>query len=275
MSGPVISLDEARTRFAHRIEARAARDRSWREATAKRIVEAEDVTLETVAAEQRARWLAELASWPEPFQRAARDVVLHLTEPERVLTHDGVEKIEERRNQRCADDGRRWVWLNYSSMLRQELDDLRAAITTLRSAQGQKSRAWIPRRRQELAAARGSLLITLWLFGHKKILRSELEPEARAWRAAAPEQLRENAKIRAQWAHEIRTRLKGGVYDYGPKKGQRLVRKFRSQLEAEHRQRDAAAAAFLDQARAVETEPDPLVAWGLYSRVHRRAEAPA
>jgi hypothetical protein len=68
------------------------------------------------------------------------------------------------------------------------------------------------------------------------------------------------------FAERIRARLAGGVYVQGSRKGQPLDDVYRISLERQAAQHDQERLEYDTKRAALEAEPDPLVALGIYTR---------
>jgi hypothetical protein len=137
-AAPLVSLDAARARFAER-----AAERAERNAT---LAHREDLERQAFADRERARWLADLDTWPEPFRRRLRDDVVQRTFESDVCT------------------AVRW---------------LRSAAAELRAARGAPRRVKCHRAKQ-LESAKADLLEVLWTWGRRRIDPAEVVRWARA-----------------------------------------------------------------------------------------------
>jgi hypothetical protein len=267
---PVISLDAARERFAPNCAARKARQAETRAASE----EAAARELAARAAAERERWIADLATWPPPFQRALHQHVEIRTSLDRLRDvadgfniSAGPEWVDTCRGCAGAADvptiGHSSGHAYYRS-LRSALGELQAAATRLRAAQTQ--RRLVAQRRTELGHAKRGVLKVLWLFGRRRILRQELEPPVLDELARESKRIPERIESERRQIAEIRERLRRGQYKLGPKAGRRLSAEVRAQLERKVEQLEEESAREKLRLAALAAEPDPLRAWGLYAR---------
>jgi hypothetical protein len=267
----VIDFAVARARFADRVAAREARNADEvRRLAMERVGAARVDCVTPIAMGPREQWLADLETWPLPFQRALRSYVQRCTEP-RNLAYSGRDCSRSAHGywEKCRNAGPRKPGGpfedGFAYRLSRNASTLHGAARALRQARAMGQRSRIERRQRELKEARKSLLRTLWMYGLRRIVRAELEPVLREDLARERDRRERSIWYCGKELRQLEDRLRIGVYLKGKKKGQ--------PLEADYREAMNKGIGRLHQLIAererglsrLDAEPDVLRAWGLYS----------
>jgi hypothetical protein len=204
----LIDYDAARRHFAPRVEARAERN--------ARLAAREAEALEAHAAAERAKWLADLETWPAAFRRELRPIIEHRCKPDLVRDRTyGAAGLEAKRR------GGRVVESYHQTFEEEVLANLRQLQRWRRERD--TCRLWDD--------ARSKLLLTLFAWGRRRIQRAELEPIA-AERVEGYQEHQSNLLARAtKRAAELEERLAAGLCTKGARKGQPLGQASRGNLE--------------------------------------------
>jgi hypothetical protein len=293
----LISFDAARARFADRIAQRALRMQTIPDAACVVADRCEEPSFDFDAfSEQlRARWNAEADTWPRAFRGPARSRIAHWTHPgelyrrrRRTADDQGVDPIEEYRSGRrrgsnfdtfpgtlevLRGEGFHEITVRLVRLIRAHAAELRRR----RAVHGPNGspNGWVGRQRMTLEAAKSDLLAHLWLHDRRSIQRQDFESSARS---AVADDLRKTAReidALREANRKSRATLRGGVRAGGYQKGEPISDVGRQQTRTRIRNRKARMVELEARLVMLETEPDPLVAWGLYVRVHRAPEVEA
>lgn len=255
----IIRLDRAT--LPPRLAARAAARSSENEKRAA----AELHERERAAAAERAYWLADLATWPEPFRRRLRPLVEHATEPDEMESRwiVGAALIRLRRNGGSTDP-------YADSFARSVRTGAIGNVRTLPNRVEEMRRARPGKRRDDarkrLEAAKADLLMTLWSWGRRRIERREIEVDALEYidyrRNSTTLELE---KFIPEKLAALEVRLASGdPYVRGPKKGQRRSSDDLRWIERRIAELQKDAERCRLELAELNSEPDPLRLVGFY-----------
>ena len=260
----VLSFEAGRERFAerhaHRIARREQEQRKEEEERRKKLAD-----LKPFADGEREHWMEDLSTWPSPFFSALAGAIRSRTAPERVNDEirGGAAIYHYRSGTIEKQLGGGFI---FQERVRWALMLLRGAARDLRAAKIKGHKGSITRRRRELRDMKCRLLRALWLYGRPKIVRSEIEPYAREENEEQRTQLPGSILAQRNEISREERRLKEGIYLIGAKKGQPLSEQYREQKRRKIERLNKSLDSYLDRLRLLETEPDPLKAWGVYAQ---------
>ncbi len=210
--------------------------------------------------QEREKWMRDVETWPAPFRAPAAWVVENHTLPG--YLSNGHTRIEVKRA--SADGYFQERTLAIIQWIRDGAGRLRASKTV--------EHGWVEKRRRDIDGHCRELLGHLWLYGRRRIERTDFEKHAR--RELTEELARIPRKIEATRVAIRRAQavLDGGVVVSGERKGQPLTPGAATRKRSRVQNLKAEVAWLRKRRRIIETEPDPLIAWGLYTRAHRAPE---
>jgi hypothetical protein len=277
----VFSLAAARDRFAKRRVNRAELDQDEPPAA---------FDFNAFSAQLIARWRADADTWPRPFREAAHRRIANWCDPAslyRVRTDDdqGVDPIEKYRSGRergsnldtlprthqvVRGKGFHEITVHLVRMIRAHAAELRRRRVVHGYGDSKRSspNGWVGQQRMALETAQSKLLAHLWLHGRRSIQREDMEAEAFAATAGLYAEMLAEIKTKRAALLKAKATLRERA-EAGGDEDDRGTRMIRSRA----RGMEASIAALEARVREIETEPDLLVAWGLYVRVHRAPEA--
>ena len=204
----------------------------------------------------RAYWLADLATWPVVFQRKLRQKLEHRLDPRRVPDQDEVGAGDIR--------ARRWLLRGYSDesyykWLLHSLASIRKYAARLRVAKASNGGSReLECARRLLDGQKGSLLMLLWEFGHRRIERTDLRRYAEAKTESSVEWLRRRVAHLETKSMHLQRLIRGGVYERGPNAGKPYSERRVWEVSRELGRVEARLGWDREELAVLESESDPL-----------------
>jgi hypothetical protein len=209
-------------------------------------------------AEERNRWLRDLESWPVAFHAGAQRIIERFTDPDTAWSPCGIDVLREARDGSGPYD--------YPTVIRYRLQSIRSAVRDLREAQewgvGESIReCWAL-----LEFERDALLGYLWLFGKRRIDRSDIEPRARKQVRRELRRCLDAASSCDEHVRTLRERLARGVNtcEGRAKERRSLTLCYRNALKQQVVGAERIARKHRARATEIRAKNDPLRAWGVY-----------